>query len=123
VEETSPNEEPAIPDDYFFVKTELKGKVLKINIRDIDFVESMNNYIAIHHGGTKTVAYLNMKDLEERLPSRYFMRIHRSYIIAVEKIVAIEGNTIRLHDIAQGLQLGDTCRPAFLERMKGRMLQ
>jgi two-component system LytT family response regulator len=119
----NPNEEAPIPDDYFFVKTELKGKVLKINIRDIDFVESMNNYIAIHHGGTKTIAYLNMKDLEERLPSRYFMRIHRSYIIALEKIVAIEGNTIHLHDIAQGLQLGDTYRPAFLERMKGRLLQ
>ena len=123
VEETNPNEEPPVSDDYFFVKTELKGKVLKINIRDIDYVESMNNYIAIHHGGTKTIAYLNMKDLEERLPSRYFMRIHRSYIIALEKIVAIEGNTVQLHNIDRELLLGDTYRAAFLERMKGRLLQ
>ena len=123
VEETNPNEEPPVSDDYFFVKTELKGKVLKINIRDIDYVESMNNYIAIHHGGTKTIAYLNMKDLEERLPSRYFMRIHRSYIIALEKIVAIEGNTVQLHNNDRELLLGDTYRAAFLERMKGRLLQ
>jgi two-component system, LytTR family, response regulator len=111
------------PDDYFFVKTEAKGKMLKINVADIDFVESMNNYVAIHHGGRKTVAYLNMKDLEERLPARHFMRIHRSFIIALEKITAVEGNTIRLRGTDHDLLLGETYRPAFLERMKGRIIK
>ena len=120
---SAPAENQNEPDDYFFVKTEAKGKMLKINVADIDFVESMNNYVAIHHGGTKTIAYLNMKDLEERLPARHFMRIHRSFIIALEKITAVEGNTIRLRGIGHDLLLGETYRPAFLERMKGRIIR
>ena len=118
---TSEDSDPA--DDYFFVKTELKGKILKINIRDIDYIEGMKNYVAIHHDGVRTIALLNMKDLEERLPPRYFMRIHRSFIIALEKIVAIEGNTVQLRKIKAEILLGETYRPAFLERMKGKIIQ
>ena len=114
-------EDPA--GDYFFVKTELKGKMLKINFKDIDYIEGMKNYVAIHHDGTKTLAYLNMKDLEDRLPSRYFMRIHRSYIIALEKIVAIEGNSVQLRKIKEEILLGETYKASFLERMKGKMMQ
>jgi two-component system, LytTR family, response regulator len=110
-------------DDYFFVKTELKGKMLKINFKDIDYIEGMKNYVAIHHDGHKTIVLLNMKDLEERLPARYFMRIHRSYIIALEKIVAIEGNTVLLHKIKESILLGETYKAPFLERMKGKIIQ
>ncbi|HLX65880.1 MAG TPA: LytTR family DNA-binding domain-containing protein [Puia sp.] len=115
--------DPDLTDDYFFVKTELKGKMLKINIRDIDYIEGMKNYVAIHHHGARTIALLNMKDLEERLPARYFMRIHRSYIIALEKILSIEGNTVHLQGASSGLLLGDTYRSTFIDRMKGRLLQ
>ena len=110
-------------DDYFFVKTELKGKMLKINLKEIDYIEGMKNYVAIHHDGTRTIALLNMKDLEDRLPTRYFMRIHRSYIIALEKIIAIEGNTVFLRKVKEGILLGETYKPAFLERMKGKIMQ
>jgi two-component system, LytTR family, response regulator len=109
--------------DYFFVKTELKGKILKINLKEIDYIEGMKNYVAIHHDGTRTMALLNMKDLEDRLPARYFMRIHRSYIIALEKIIAIDGNTVFLRKTKEGILLGETYKPAFLERMKGKIMQ
>jgi|SRR5579872_4568441 len=110
-------------DDYFFVKTELKGRMLKINFRDIDYIEGERNYVSIHHNGTKTMALLNMKDLEDRLPVRYFMRIHKSYIIAVEKIMAIEGNMVFLRGVKEPTVLGNTYRAAFLERMKGKIMQ
>jgi two-component system, LytTR family, response regulator len=110
-------------DDYFFVKTELKGKILKINLKEIDYIEGMKNYVAIHHDGIKTMALLNMKDLEDRLPARYFMRIHRSYIIALEKIIAIEGNTVFLRKVKEGILLGETYKAAFLERMKGKIME
>jgi two-component system LytT family response regulator len=109
--------------DYFFVKTEQKGKMLKINFKDIDYIEGMKNYVAIYHDGTRTLALLNMKDLEERLPTRFFMRIHRSYIIALEKIVAIEGNIVQLRKVSEEILLGETYRAAFLERMKGKMME
>jgi two-component system LytT family response regulator len=115
--------ETDLSDDYFFVKTELKGKMLKINFKDIDYIEGMKNYVAIHHDGNKTLALLNMKDLEERLPARYFMRIHRSYIIPLEKIISIEGNSVHLRRVKEEILLGETYRPAFLERMKGKIIQ
>lgn len=124
---TNNAKEPAdtgeLADDYFFVKTEMKGKILKINFREIDYIEGEKNYVAIFHAGIKTMALLNMKDLEERLPARYFMRIHRSYIIPLEKIVAIEGNTVSIRAVKEKILLGDTYRAAFLERMKGKIMQ
>jgi len=110
-------------DDYFFVKTELKGKMLRVNFSDIDYIESMKNYVAIHHNGIRTLALLTMKDLEDRLPQARFMRIHRGFIIPVDKITAIEGNMVMLRNVREGILLGETYRPAFLEKMRGKMLQ
>ena len=116
-----PNEEQ-IGDDYFFVKTEFKGKMLKINLKDIDFIEGMKNYVAIHHAGQKTMALLNMKDLEERLPKKHFMRIHKSFIVAVNKIAAIEGNQVVIKNVRADILLGETYKAAFLELMKGKII-
>jgi len=127
IQSTSSPVDPSTPDtlidDYFFVKTELKGKMLRINFKDIDYIESMKNYVAIHHNGMKTMALLTMKDLEERLPAAWFLRIHRSFIIAMDKITAIEGNTVLLRNVKEGILLGETYRPAFLEKMRGKILQ
>jgi two-component system, LytTR family, response regulator len=86
-------------DDYIFVKTESKGKLLKIELADIDYIEGMKNYIAIYTGGKKTLVYTSMKEMEERLPSRRFMRVHKSFIIAIDRITGIEGNRVLLKGI------------------------
>src|SRR4030095_4782053 len=64
-----------IEDDYIFVKTESKGKLLKINLADIDYIEGMKNYVAIHCGGSKIMVYTAMKEIEDRLPPKQFMRV------------------------------------------------
>ncbi|WP_217601548.1 LytTR family DNA-binding domain-containing protein [Chitinophaga sp. GbtcB8] len=117
----TPNEE-SIEDDYIFVKTELKGKMLKINLRDIDYIEGMKNYVAIYHAGQKTMALLNMKDLEERLPKKYFLRVHKSYIVSVNKIVAIEGNLVVLKNVKAEILLGETYRNSFYDLMKHKLM-
>ncbi|AKQ44870.1 hypothetical protein TH63_03325 [Rufibacter radiotolerans] len=118
----APAPEP-LEHEYIFVKTELKGKMLKINLVDIDYVEGMKNYVAIHHNGLRTLALLNMKALEDRLPSRQFMRVHKSFIIALSKITAIEGNQIQLKNIKADIALGDTYRQAFHEIMRKKLMQ
>ena len=70
-------------DDYIFVKTESKGKLLKINLDEIDYIEGMKNYVAIFCGGKKTLVYTSMKDLEERLSKKQFIRVHKSFIIPI----------------------------------------
>lgn len=114
--------EESIEDDYIFVKTELKGKMLKINLRDIDYIEGMKNYVAIYHAGQKTMALLNMKDLEERLPKKYFLRVHKSYIVSVNKIVAIEGNLVVLKNVKAEILLGETYRNSFYDLMKHKLM-
>jgi two-component system LytT family response regulator len=115
--------EPSIEDDYIFVKTEFKGKMLKINLKDIYYIEGMKNYVAIYHSGQKTMALLNMKDLEERLPRRHFLRVHKSYIVSLNKIISIEGTQIVLKDIKADIQLGETYKSTFIEIMKNKLMQ
>ena len=111
-----------LEDDYIFVKTEAKGKMLRINLQDIDYIESLKNYVAFHYNGVKTLALLSMKDLDDRLPARHFMRVNRSFIIALRKISGVEGNMIRLRNVDADIVLGDTYRSAFMEKMKGKLM-
>jgi two-component system LytT family response regulator len=111
-----------LEDDYIFVKTETKGKMLKVNLIDVDYIEGMKNYVAIYHSGTKTIALLNMRDLEERLPAKYFMRIHKSFIVAINKITAIEGNLVLLGKNKAHVQLGETYKAEFMKVMKEKLM-
>ena len=71
---------------FMYVKTGQKNNVIKINFDDIDYIEGLKNYVAIFHSGEKTVAYLSMKDLEATLPADKFFRVHKSFIISLERI-------------------------------------
>lgn len=110
-------------DDYIFVKTESKGKLLKINLADIDFIESMKNYVAIHCGGQKTLVYTSMKELEERLSKKQFIRVHKSFIIPISHITGIEGNMVRLKNISEGILIGENYKAELMEIIRGKMIQ
>lgn len=112
------NENPE--DDHIFVKTGIKGKVLKINLSEIDYVESLKNYVTIYHAGQKTLVYLNMKDLEAKLPAQKFIRVHKSFIISASRIVRVEGNQIILKNSNANILLGETYREKFLEMIKNK---
>lgn len=117
------NENAAGNDDYVFVKTESKGKLLKINLADIDFIESMKNYVAIHRGGQKTLVYTSMKELEERLPKKQFLRVHKSFIIPISRITGIEGNLVRLKNVTAEILIGENYKAELMEIIKGKMIQ
>jgi two-component system, LytTR family, response regulator len=111
-----------VEDDYIFVKSEYKGKMIKINLEDIDYIEGMKNYVAIYRGKDKILALLNMKDLEERLPKKKFMRVHKSFIIALNRVTVIEGNQVVLQNITASVPLGELYKQAFMERIKNKLL-
>jgi two-component system, LytTR family, response regulator len=110
-------------DDYIFVKTESKGKLLKINLADIDFIESMKNYMAIHIGGQKTLVYTSMKELEERLPKKQFIRVHKSFIIPIARITGIEGNLLRLKNVTAEILIGENYKAELMEIVRGKMIR
>lgn len=110
-------------DDFIFVKTEQKGKLIKINIKDILFIEGLKNYVKIHtRQGEGIIALLNMKDLEERLPASDFARTHKSFLLATGFIKMIEGNLVHLQHTTETVPVGDTYREAFMNQMKEKIM-
>ena len=112
----------ALPNDYIFVKAGQRGKMLKIDLDDIDYVEAMNNYIAFHRGAQKTLVYLSMKELEERLPTSDFMRIHKSYIVALKQISSMENNELILKKSQCRIPIGANYKELFMKRMENKLL-
>jgi two-component system LytT family response regulator len=110
-------------DDYLFVKTESKGKLLKINLADIDYIEGMKNYVAIHRGTQKTLVYTSMKELEERLPARQFLRVHKSFIIPIARITGIEGNLVRMQGVQAEILIGDNYKAELMELIRNKMIK
>ncbi|UZT99545.1 LytTR family DNA-binding domain-containing protein [Chryseobacterium fluminis] len=85
---------PEKKQEFFFVKSEYKQ--IKINFSEILFIEGLKDYVKIFLKGQPKpiLTLMSLKKLEEELPAENFMRIHRSYIIALDKIEAIERNQI-----------------------------
>lgn len=76
-------------DDFLFIKSEYK--LVRINFNDIQYIEGMREYVRIHLIGQKPVmTLLSMKSLEAKLPANKFMRVHRSYIVNLNKITTVE---------------------------------
>lgn len=121
--EPSPRWQPAEkPTEYIFVKTESKGKMTKVSFDEIVYVEGMKNYVSIHTNDEQIVTLLNMKDLEERLPGQQFLRVHKSYLVSLGKIRAVDGNQILFKGLKAYVPLGDTYRAAFFEALQENVM-
>jgi two-component system, LytTR family, response regulator LytT len=79
--------------EYLYIKSEYK--IVRINLDTIKYIEGMSEYIKIHLTNSKPVmTLLSMKSIEDHLPPERFMRVHRSYIVSLEKITIIERSRI-----------------------------
>lgn len=113
-------------EDFILTKTETKGKLRRIAIGDIHCVEGLKNYVSIYTEQERIIALLNMKDLEKKLASTNFLRVHKSYIVAADQISAIEGNQIALKDTTlfkSTIPLGATYREAFFHAFRDHILE
>lgn len=81
-------------EDHFFVKVESQYE--KIRYDDILFVEALQNYVCLYTARRKYTSLLTMKAVEEALPNAQFMRVHRSYIVALDKIETLKGYELLL---------------------------
>lgn len=81
---------------YFFVKS--NGRIERVNHDDLLYVEAMSNYITLYTKTAKLVVYLTIKGILEQLPSGKFVQVHKSAIVNIDKINAIEGNMLRIGD-------------------------
>jgi len=92
-------------------------RIQKIATRDILFVEGMKDYLRIHTRQEKIMTLLSFARLEELLPPQDFARVHRSFLVAIDKIDHIEKNRIQIGD--QLIPISDTYAEAFYRMLKG----
>jgi len=105
--------DPVSDTKFIFVKS---GSVLvKLDIHDIDYVESIGDYIGVHVANKRYVVHTTMKEAENKLPKNEFCRIHRSFIINFNRIEQIEENTVAIVD--KVLPISRTYRKNLLSRM------
>lgn len=112
------NSRPAI--SHIFVKSEYK--LVRIELSEIKYIESMHEYIKIHLTDNKSLmTMLSMKSIEEQLPADQFMRIHRSFIVNLSKIGVIERNRI-LFDGKVYIPITDQYKNRFQEYIEKNFL-
>lgn len=105
-------------DDYFFIKTDGKNKFRRVEIADIFYIESIKNYIVIHTPEEQIVTYNTLKYFEENLPNNQFIKIHKSFIVAFNKIGKTDNNEVWL--LQKNLPLGDTYKNDFFIKINER---
>ena len=108
--------------DFFFVKAD--KKLVKVNFEDIIYIEGLKDYVIIRLLNGRVITLQTMKSLEDRLPKNYFKRIHRSYIVALDKIMAIEGNMVEVQekDRPKLLPIGKNYRDELLDLIEKNRL-
>lgn len=98
-------------EDYLFVKSEYK--IVRINLKDIKYIEGMREYVRIYIEGARSVmSLMSMKSLEENLPAERFMRVHRSFIVNLNRITTIERSRI-LFDKDVSIPVSDQYKEKF----------
>ncbi|MDB5135136.1 MAG: response regulator transcription factor [Mucilaginibacter sp.] len=102
--------------DFIFVKTE--HKIQKVYLNDILFIEGLKDYISIFTPAERIITLQNMKKMEDALPERHFIRVHKSYIVSLNKIDSIERSRIFIKD--KIIPVGDTYREEFFKIVDGK---
>jgi DNA-binding LytR/AlgR family response regulator len=89
-------EAAAPPSDREFMTVKVDGKLAKVRIADILFIEGLKEYVRIVCADQRLVTLESLKNLEDTLPARRFLRVHKSYIVAADRVHSIEGNLLHL---------------------------
>jgi len=97
--------------EFIFVKSD--KKLIKVRYIDILYIEGLKDYVIIRMKDSRVITLQTMKSLESKMPSDQFRRIHRSYIVAIDKIEAIIGNMVEINK--KHLPIGKNYREELLK--------
>ena len=88
--------QPSTEKSFIFLKVD--KKLIKIKFEDIYFIESLKDYIKVFTKSGDYLAHKSLSGITEELPGNLFLRIHRSFTVALDKIQALEGNSVMVAD-------------------------
>lgn len=115
VEKSEVSTEAHGDNEYIFLK--VGHRIQKIATREILFIEGMKDYLRIHTAKEKVMTLLSFAKLEELLSPQYFARVHRSFIVAIDKIDHIERNRIQIGN--QIIPISNSYHESFYKKLKG----
>ncbi len=102
--------------DFIFIKTE--NRLEKIMLNEIVYIEGMRDYLKIHTINKKIMTLQNFNELEKLIPSNLVCRVHKSYMVALNKIESIERSRIKIAD--QLIPISETYKEAFLQLINSK---
>lgn len=102
--------------DFIFVKS--NSKLVKLNNADIYYIEALKDYVVIHTKDTRFTIHSTMKDIEAKMGTDEFMRIHRSFIVRMDKIATIEYPNLTLEHTDKVIPIGGSYRDDLNRRIK-----
>ncbi|WP_276499685.1 LytR/AlgR family response regulator transcription factor [Pontibacter litorisediminis] len=105
--------------DFMFVKADYK--TIRVDFKDILWIEGLKDYIIIHTKEQKIITLLSMNKMMEKLPESKFLRVHRSFIVSLQKIDSIEKSRIRIG--AKEIPIGEVYKDAFLKWVEENNIQ
>ncbi|NSL85779.1 response regulator transcription factor [Chitinophaga sp. Mgbs1] len=106
-------------EDYFFIRS--GNGFEKISFQEILYIEGCENYCSIHTAGGKYMTLTTMRSLEEQLPSGRFLRIQKSFIVAIDKIHSLNGNILKIG--TRELPVSKNYKAALLELIDRKLIR
>ena len=104
------------PNDFIFVKS--NSQFVKINLKEIMFIEALKDYVVINLLNKRYTIYSTMKDIYVKLGAVDFVRIHRSFIIRLDKISSIDYPNLRLDGIDKFFPIGGSYKEDLMKRIE-----
>ncbi len=101
--------------DIIFVKS--NSRLVKVKTNDIYFVEALKDYVVINTTNARYTIHSTMKDIEKKLPVNDFIRVHRSFIVRIDKIVAIEQPNLILEEDKKLIPIGGSYKDDLSKRL------
>ena len=110
-----------MPDqDHIFLKAD--RKFVKVFLNDIQYIQGMKDYVMVYTSESRVITAMNMKTINSQLDSSRFVRVSKSYIINVSKIVEVKNNSVMIEDVE--IPIGKKYKEHFLDNfIKNRLLQ
>lgn len=101
--------------EFIFVKS--KSRLIKLNTKDIFFIEALKDYVVINTLNKRYTIHSTMKDIERKMAKDFFLRVHRSYIVRLDKIAQIEQPNLILEENNKIIPIGGSYKEELIKRI------
>lgn len=101
--------------EYIFVKS--NSKLIKLKTTDVFYIEALKDYVVIHTKDKRYTIHSTMKDIEQKMGNKEFLRVHRSYIIRLDKIATIEQPNLTLENVDKLIPIGGSYKDVLIKKI------